>query len=73
MLTHRFPEFMCLHHHLPEFMCPLLPLEAHAFPFHPSEPDVVVLNGFLGGPLDLSLLSLYPDHVVRDMWKGEIS
>lgn len=50
--------------------------QVHVSPTAPKShgvPDVVVLDGFPRGPLFLSFLPLYSDHVGRHMWKGQVA
>ena len=35
---------------------------------HDAEPE-----GFPGGPSDMSLLTLYPNHTARHVWDGEVT
>lgn len=39
----------------------------------PDALDVNVPDGFSEGPLDISLLPMYPDHVVRHVWEEEVT
>ena len=44
----------------------------HAF-IPDVEPNVVMLDSFLRGPSDLSLLPLYAHHVAVHVWEGEVA
>lgn len=49
---------------------------AHDDPVPPPECEAVAdaeLEAFGGGPVDFSLLSLYPDHIARHIWDIEVA
>lgn len=55
---------------------PIIPIHIVVKPddLHPLvEPDVVTLDSFLEGLKDISLLSLYAHHVIRNMWEREVT
>lgn len=52
--------------HIADVVDPMLPLEGEDVAG--AEPDA-----FRGGPVDLSLLPLYPDHIVRHIWDGDVA
>ncbi|XP_058745624.1 uncharacterized protein LOC131618414 [Vicia villosa] len=55
----------------------VLPTNAQETPEAPQEASEAstpeVLQGFGGGPSDLSLLPLYPDHTAIHVWDGEVN